>query len=203
MNTNLNTSSKRRGIIASLLLSAVMVLPIASATSAQISPVAGCLSWTADNSGIVYCNGSASGGSELFEQDLDGSVRQLTFLGGKIESADVSSDGSMVTFHATLPTDATPQVYVIDRHGPRLRKVLVGPEVIEIGRRSVMVGGSLIDVSGALPRQLTEVGSNSHPSFAPTDDRIGFTTDRQGALSLWSMSLDGSDQRQMLVASVD
>jgi len=37
----------------------------------------------------------------------------------------------------------------------------------------------------------------------PHGGRIGFASDRLGAMSLWSMNIDESDQRELLVASAE
>ena len=186
-----------------MLMAMALVIPLGSVASAQIAPMSGCLAWTADSTGLIYCSGSVAGSSELFERSDDGDIRQLTYLGGMVQSAVVSSNGTLITFHATLPTDPDPQIYVIARHGPRARKMLVGTAVIELGKRTVMVGGTPIEVRGAQPRRLTDIGSNVDPAFAPDSERIGFTSDRLGASALWSMNIDGSDQRELLVAQAD
>lgn len=201
MNMSDKSIGLRQQALLAVALATALLIPIATTVSAQVVPLAGCLSWADDASGIVYCGETDAGSTELFEQDADGNVRQLTYLGGHIGSADVAVNGSKVAFHATLPNSPEPQIYVIDRHGPRLRKVMVGGTVIEIGKRYVPVGTSVVEIKGAWPKQLTDGGSNVDPVFSPDGDRIGFSSDRHGAVSLWSMSIDGSDQREMLVAT--
>ena len=209
MNRNTIASGRRRRTLLPMLLAVALAVPLGSAASAQNTtsvaspPDTACLAWTADRSSIVYCTGSRDGRSELFERYTNGNVRQLTYLGGKIESADVSSDGDMVTFHATVRPDPKPQVYVISRHGPRLRRVVVGSAVLEIGNRTVMVGGTPIEIKGVVAKRLTDDGSNLDPTFAPDGDRIGFSSDRLGSVALWSMNVDGSDQRELPLASAD
>ena len=115
-------------------------------------------------------------------------MRQLTFLGGQASSPAVSPDGSLLVFEATHAGRADPQLYVIPRDGQRGRKVVVGSAVIDIpGERAVM---------------LTSEGSNYDPTFQPDGGRIAFTSDRTGIPSLWSMNLDGSDQSELLLATV-
>jgi len=180
-----------------------LVAALAPGAAAQIAPAAGCLTWTPDESHIVYCRGTVDGASELFERSTSGGFRQLTYLGGTIMSADVSADGSAVTFHATTPADPLPQVFAISRLGPRAHQVAVGSAIITLSERSLMVGGTRVVVPGAKAARLTEVGSNLDPAFAPHGDRIGFANDRLGPMSLWSMNIDGSDQRELLVANSD
>jgi len=180
------TPHGRRLSLAAIGLTIATLLAPASA-AAQGSPFVGCPTWTADGSGLIYCSGS-DGFAEIFEIAPDGDVRQLTFLGGEASSPAVSPDGSLLVFQATSAYSVVPQVYAIPRDGQRGRTVLVGSAVIDIpGERAVM---------------LTDQGSNYEPTFAPDGSRIDFISDRTGQPSLWSMKVDGTDQSQLLLASV-
>jgi Tol biopolymer transport system component len=176
---------RRRSTVA-LLWASMLLFPLGSAASAQGTPFVGCPAWVADGSGLVYCAGDDRF-AELFEVASDGSVRQLTYLGGVASDPSVSADGSLVAFEATMVPGHDPQVYVIAREGPRGRTVIVGSAVIEI--------------EGTRATQLTSEGANLDPTFTPDGRRIDFTSDRTGALQLWSMAVDGSDQRLLLLAS--
>jgi Tol biopolymer transport system component len=145
----------------------------------------GCPAWLADGSGLVYCSGS-DGFAEIFEITPEGTVRQLTFLGGQASSPTISPDGSLLVFEAIYGDDG-PQVYAIPREGQR--------------GRTVLVGSAAIDIPGERAAALTSEGSNYDPAFQPDGERIAFTSDRSGVPSLWSMNVDGSDQSQMLLAS--
>ena len=190
-------SGAKLAAIATVLALAATV-PLGSVGVAQDGASSSCPTWSGGS--LIFCAGS-DGRTELFEQKTDGSVRQLTYLGGSVDSPDVSEDGRLVTFEATHEVGADPQVYVIARYGPRLRVAVVGPNVIELGKRIVLLGGHHIEVDGARAIRLTSAGSNFDPSFAPTDDQISFTSDRTGFPTLWSMDIDGSGQREMLLAS--
>ena len=187
------TSPRRRTFWLAVLTAVSALLPSAVPAAAQSeftpqgAPFVGCPAWLADGSGLVYCSGS-SGLAEIFEVSADGKVRQLTYLGGVASSPDVSQDGSLVVFEAIRAGESGPQVYVIPREGQRGRTVLVGYAVIEIpGERAV---------------KLTSDGANFEPAFQPNGQRIGFTSDRLGAPALWSMNVDGSDQRELHLAAV-
>lgn len=198
MNGRTTRSNHLLGLAAALGL----VAATAATTSAQADPASGCLAYPPDDGPVIVCQAAPAGATELFEREPDGQMRQLTYLGGHITSADVSADGGMLVFEATVMPGAEPQIYRIARHGPRSRAVMVGGTVIELGRRQVMVGGALIDVPTARHVRLTDEGANTSPRFAPDGERIGFVSDRLGSLEAWSMNIDGSDQHEMLLASV-
>jgi Tol biopolymer transport system component len=164
---------------------ATILAPVTAA--AQSAPFVGCPTWTADGSGLIYCSGS-DGYAEIFEITPDGTVRQLTYLGGEASAAAVSPDGSLLAFEATRADQPTPQVYVIGREGQRGRTVLVGYSTVDIpGERAVM---------------LTSEGANYDPTFQPDGSRIDFTSDRGGVPGLWSMNVDGTDQSELHLATV-
>ena len=188
---------RRRRMILPALMALAMVIPTGSTASAQ----AGCPNWTNDGS-LIYCSGSGDV-TELYEQRPDGSVRQLTYLGGQASAPTLSPDGLRIAFEVTYPSDPDPQVHVIDRFGPRARVVMVGTSIIELGHRAVMVGGTLVPIEAAHSERLTASGANYGPTFSPDGERISFTSDRLGVPSLWSMRVDGSDQREMLLALAD
>ena len=183
--TSLTLRMRRRSMVA-LVWAGALLLPLGTVASAQGTPFVGCPTWIADGSGLVYCAGDDRF-AELFEMASDGSVRQLTYLGGVASDPSVSTDGSLVAFEATILPGHDPQVYVIAREGPRGRTVIVGSAVIEL--------------EGVRATQLTSEGANLDPAFTPDDQRIGFTSDRTGVPQLWSMAADGSDQRQLLLAA--
>ena len=56
----------------------------------------------------------------------------------------------------------------------------------------------IVPLAGGAPRKLTSQGvSNSRPRWAPDSQRIFFVSDRAGEPQIWSMSADGTDQRQV------
>lgn len=85
---------------------------------------------------------------------------------------------------------------------PRLKVVAAGSVIVHIEPRTVLVGGTPIEVPGAQVQRLTSVGANAEPRFLPDGTRIGFVSDQLGAPSLWSMRIDGSDQHELLLASI-
>ena len=105
------TTRRRRSLSLAVITAASLLIPSAAPASAQVEPGAGgtpfvgCPAWLADGSGLVYCSGS-DGFAEIFELDVDGSVRQLTYLGGQASAPDVSPDGSVVVFEATREGEA-------------------------------------------------------------------------------------------------
>jgi TolB protein len=184
---------RRRSLSLAVITAASLLIGSAAPAAAQIEPGAGgatfvgCPAWLADGSGLIYCSGDA-GSTEIFELDADGNVRQLTYLGGQAAAPDVSQDGSLVVFEATREGEPGPQVYVIKRDGQRGRTVMVGYSVVEIpGERAV---------------KLTSEGTNFDPAFQPSGQRIDFTSDRLGVTGLWSMNVDGSDQRELHLAAI-
>lgn len=176
------------------LLAAALALALTAAASASVaaqSAGTGCPTTWSDDAGevtLIYCSGDGEF-SEIFERTPDGSVRQLTFLGWKASSPQVSPDGTLLVFEASRFSEPHPQIFAIEREGPRARAVAAGSAII------------LLD--GAEPVQLTDVGANTEPSFSPHGDRIDFVSDRLGVSTIWSMDIDGSDQREMSLAEID
>lgn len=183
-------------------LATVAALAGSLAAGSTVGAETGCPTWTKGGS-LIYC-ASVDAGVELFERSSTGDVRRLTYLGGRAGSPSLSPDGARIAFDVTYDSPLGTQVFVVDRFGPRSRVVLVGSTVIEIppqGPSAVMVGGTLVPIPPAQVRRLTDIGQNRHPAFTPEGDRIDFTSDRLGVPALWSMDIDGSDQRQMLLAT--
>jgi Tol biopolymer transport system component len=173
--------------LVSLLAAALVWLPQAAAVAAGGTPFVACPEWTADGTGLVYCAGEGEA-AEIWELDVDGTVpRQLTYLGGKAASPDVSPDGSLVVFQAYVPGEPGPQIYVIPRVGSRAR--------------ALMVGGTLIEFDGVRATQLTTEGTNWEPSWSTDGSRIAFVSDRTGAPQVWVMNADGSGQAPLALAS--
>jgi Tol biopolymer transport system component len=202
----MHAPTKRRSRPVRTLLAAaiaiVAALPFAGATTAQT----GCPTWSPGGS-LIYCASSGSS-TELFESSPDGTVRQLTFVGGQAASPSLSPDGSMIAFEVAFEGSPEPQIFLVDRFGPRSRTVIVGTTVLEVPVRpelktEVLVGGTIIPLDLARAQRLTHRGSNFEPVFSLGGDTVNFTSDRDGSLSLWSMTIDGSDQHPMLVASID
>ena len=114
----------------------------------------------------------------------------------------------MIAFEVAFDSAPEPQIYVIDRFGPRSRTVIVGTAVIEIPMDSeldtqALIGGTVIPLDLVQAQRLTSRGSNFEPVFSLDGDRVNFTSDRDGAPVLWSMRIDGNDQQSMLIATVD
>jgi Tol biopolymer transport system component len=57
--------------------------------------------------------------------------------------------------------------------------------------------------SGGEPQALTSDGVNRDPLVDPSGSGIVFVSDRDGANALWSMQVDGSGQRRLLLASTE
>lgn len=185
----LATAGARRVLMATALALA-LVVPAVSSASARTS-VTGCPTSWSDGTGLVwlvYCHGT-DGFTEIYERAPDGGVRQLTYMGWQATSPRISPDGSLLVFEAAGFTDPRPQIFAIPRDGARARRVLVGPIVIEL--------------DGVRATQLTDEGANTDPSFGLEGDRITFVSDRLGAPSIWSMDVDGADQREMRLADID
>jgi len=47
------------------------------------------------------------------------------------------------------------------------------------------------------PEQLTHVGNNTEPSYTPDGQFIFFTSDRDGALAIYKMKADGSEELKL------
>jgi Tol biopolymer transport system component len=60
-----------------------------------------------------------------------------------------------------------------------------------------------LDRTAEGPRPLTSEGSNRNPVLDPSGRGIVFVSDRDGAAALWSMTIDGADQRPLFLASVE
>ncbi|MEY2720086.1 MAG: hypothetical protein RLZZ273_1452, partial [Bacteroidota bacterium] len=56
----------------------------------------------------------------------------------------------------------------------------------------------IADESGNISQRLTDRnGYDAEATVSPNGDKIVFTSDRSGDLELWTMNIDGSDQRQV------
>ena len=65
-----------------------------------------------------------------------------------------------------------------------------------------MVGYSVVEYRGERAVKLTSEGTNFDPAFQPSGERIDFSSDRLGVTGLWSMNVDGSDQRELHLATL-
>lgn len=191
MNTNRSlTHRTRRGLLAASMAFA-LVIPLGSVASAQTGTSQGCPTSWSDGTGLVtlvFCSGTDNI-QEIFERTPDGSVRQLTHMGWNASSPQISPDGSLLVFEATSFTSPEPQVFVIPREGTRARVVAAG--------------SALIHLDGEETVRLTDDGANFDPAFTLDGEAINFVSNRLGASSIWSMNIDGSDQHEMLVATID
>jgi Tol biopolymer transport system component len=62
---------------------------------------------------------------------------------------------------------------------------------------------SMVRSADAQVRPLTSDGANSDPMLDPSGEGIVFVSDRTGGPTLWSMTIDGADQRPLFVASIE
>ena len=198
------STTRRPSRVIKVVLASAMALTASFVAGAATSAESGCPTWTSGGS-LIHC-ASDGGATELFERAPDGSVRRLTYLGGRVSSPSLSPDETRIVFDVTYDAWPVPQVFTIERFGPRARTVVVGSAVISIPvatgiDRAALVGGTLIRRDPVHASRLTDAGANWNPVFAPSGDRIDFTSDRLGSAAVWSMDLDGGNQRQMLLAS--
>jgi hypothetical protein len=169
----------RRGLVA-VSIALLAIFPLAGIAAAQT----GCPTWS-DGGSLIYCADSGDA-IELFERRPDGTARQLTYVGGQASSPSISPNEATITFEVSFGSDSEPQVYSIDRHGPRVELVEVGDGVVGIIHGMTMAPirveeGSFLYREPVHAQQLTAAGSNSVPVFSPAGDRIDFTSNRLGA----------------------
>lgn len=112
------------------LFAAAIALAAALAFAGAAAAQTGCPTWSPGGS-LIYC-ASAGGSTELFERSPDGTVRQLTFVGGEAGTPSLSSAGTKIAFEVVFDQAPEPQIFLTDRFGPRSRTVIVGSAVMEV-----------------------------------------------------------------------
>jgi hypothetical protein len=172
------------GLAGLLSLSALVAASLPPGTAAQSISGATCSSTWADGTGLVwavFCS-TQDGPGDLYEREPDGDVRRITHMGAEVGSVDLSPDGSLVVFDATRPDKDARQIFAVRRGTP-------------LGHTPIHLVSNVA--------QLTHEGDNRDPFFDPSGVGLVFFSDRDGALALWSMHVDGSAQRPLVLASGD
>jgi hypothetical protein len=176
--------ASRSGLVGLLSLTALVAASHPPGTAAQSMSGATCSSTWADGTGLVwavFCS-TQDGPGDLYEREPDGDVRRITHMGAEVGSVEISPDGSLVVFDARRPDQDARQIFAL-RRGTPLRHTPIHL------------------VSNVA--QLTREGDNRDPLFDPSGVGVVFLSDRDGALGLWSMYVDGSAQSPLFMASSD
>jgi len=162
-----------RSIIASVVLP-IMVAVNPVGASAQSLTVTGCASDWADGAGLVWV---------VFCSDVDGP--------GDLYEREPDGDVRRLTYIGAPIDDAA-----ITADGSTVVFEATDPteQVTQIYS---------MERAGDRPVQLTSEGLNRDPILDPSGGGIVFVSDRDGAPTLWSMRIDGSDQSPLFLASAD
>lgn len=136
--------------------------------------------WSPDGQRIAYY--SRKRGGIWLVPALGGAARQLTEFGA---APAWSRDGSVIAFQSSAPPD----------FGAHARNTLP-PSTIWV-----------VPSQGGTPRQVTQQGTppggHGAPAWSPDGKRIAFDADDFLTASLWSVSLDGGDLKQLAADGYD
>jgi Tol biopolymer transport system component len=171
------------------------------------------LSWSPDESRIVFAADSENGGSDIFVMNADGSNRRQITRGGSRNTEPVfGPDGSRVVF--VSDRDGVPALYMMKADGTdtaerisptSLTGACSTPVHSPNGRFMAFSCGDkthsdiyLINVDGTNLRRLTDSPSiNTSPVFNPDSYRIAFSSNRTGSFAIYAMDLDGKNLQQI------
>ncbi len=158
----------------------------------------------------IACVLSKDGNSEIYVIDLNGRVIKRLTTGNSIESAPTwSPDGRMLAFSSDRT--GAPQIYLMDSDGLGVRRLTYegkyndSPIWSQRGDRITLVSRTKlglfnlvsIDTSGTDYRELTEVGQNENPHFAPDGKHVIFCSSRLSEADIYVMDLSGENERRI------
>lgn len=169
--------------------------------------------YSQDGRSIVYASGSESG-TELMMASLENPslVQRLTFgRGSDNGSPSFSPDGRQIVFFSSR--SRFPQIYTMDADGtnlqlltpftPGVRSYRAAPDWSPDGRAVAyeqQMGDFqvwTINVRDKQQRQLTSVGENEGPSWAPDGRHLSISSTRGGSKQIWILDTESGRFRQL------
>ena len=179
-----------------------------SPSGLNITPV-----YSQDGRSIVYASGSESG-TELMMANLDNPslVQRLTFgRGSDNGSPSFSPDGRQIAFFSSR--SRFPQIYTMDADGTNLQLLTPftpgvrsyraapdwSPNGLTVAYEQQMGDFQvwMINIRDKQPRQLTSVGENEGPSWAPDGRHIALSSTRGGSKQIWILDTESGRFRQL------
>jgi Tol biopolymer transport system component len=163
---------------------------------------------------------SPHGDQIAFESDRDGSdeiyvlnlttreIRRLTQDPARDSAPAWSPDGARIAFMSDRNSRASTDIYTMNaRDGSDVRRLTQdlsnwAPEYSPDGRSIALQVDRdvhVLDVASGRLRRLTwEPNNGMDPTWSPDGSRIAFVTTRHGRAEIYSMGVDGSDQKPMV-----
>jgi TolB protein len=159
-------------------------------------------SYSPDGKRIVFA-GSAAGNAEIFVVNSDGSgLKRLTNSHAVNSTPRWSPVGNQILYTSSL--SGTPQLYLMDPEGANSRRVTLAgdwndegawsPEGSKIAYACRNGGDFQICVTNLATSQtlqLTQEGSNGHPSWSPDGYKIAYDCRRGGSTQIYTMDING------------
>jgi len=159
-------------------------------------------SFSPDGKRIVFA-GSQSGNPDIFVIDADGSgLKRLTTSHAVESTPRWSPVGNQILY--TSSAAGTPQLYMMDPEGANSRRVTFAGDWNDEGAWSpdgskiayaCRNGGDfqicVMNLGTGQALQLTEEGSNGHPSWSPDGTKIAFDSRRGSSTQVYTMDING------------
>ncbi len=165
-------------------------------------------SWSGDGRFLFYSS-ERNRKWKIYIRDLRRPVETVLFSSRGLNLVGGTSPDGLVSFSSSR--DGSSEIYTIDIHGKRLKKLTrsfgidVSPVFSPDGGKIAFVsdrGGTpqiyIMNADGSAVRRLTFEGSyNTSPSWSPADDLIAFVGRKNGKNQIFVVKSDGSDLRQL------
>ncbi len=165
-------------------------------------------SFSPDGKRIVFA-GSQGGNPDIFIVNADGSALKRLTTSHAVESTPRWSPvGNQILY--TSSAGGTPQLYLMDPEGANSRRVTFAGDWNDEGAWSpdgskiafaCRNGGDfqicVMNLATGQALQLTEEGSNGHPSWSPDGLKIAFDSRRGSSTQIYTMDINGQHKVQI------